>query len=217
MSIVWQRYRVLVIILSVLAAFFVFGRLSLPYLGAALVSQDEPQHCDTIVVLMGSGPDRMLWAADLYKQGYADEVVMVRNMERGYDLVVARGVKVPHDSEIARDVAVQLGVPGERVKILQGDALSTRDEAVAVRGYLNSEKGIDSLMIVTSKYHSSRAKIIFTKAMKSADRSIRIISCPTPYDDFNADVWWRNREDLKRGVMEYAKLIHFYLREQFYL
>ena len=44
-------------------------------------------------------------------------------------------------------------------------------------------------------------------------RKVRIISCPTQYDDFNAGLWWQSREDLKQGALEYLKLV--YLREQF--
>ena len=179
--------------------------------------EDEPQRSDLIVVLMGSGPDRMLGAVDLYKQGYADEIVMVRNMVRGYDLVVSQGVKIPHDSEIASEVAVQLGVPAVKVTTLPGDALSTQDEAVQVREYLKSRKDIDSLIIVTSKSHSGRAKKIFVKAVGSMEKEVRVVSCPTQYDDFKAGGWWQRREDLKCGVQEYMKLVNFYLREQFEL
>jgi uncharacterized SAM-binding protein YcdF (DUF218 family) len=198
----------------ILAALFL-GRLSLPSLGSLLISQDEPQQSDIIVLLMGSGPDRMLGSVDLYKQGYADHIVMVRNMVRGYDLVVSQGVSIPHDTDIAKEVAVQLRVPEEKITVLPGDALSTKDEAVVVREYLRGETDINSLIIVTSKFHSGRAKKIFVKAMKSLDRKVEIISCPTEYDDFNADRWWKDREDLKRGVLEYLKLVHFYAREQF--
>lgn len=44
----------------------------------------------------------MLGTVDLYQQGYADEIVMVRNMVRGYDLVVIQGIKIPHDTDTAR-------------------------------------------------------------------------------------------------------------------
>jgi uncharacterized SAM-binding protein YcdF (DUF218 family) len=201
------------IILSVL----LLGRLSLPTLGNYLVAEDEPQPSDIIVLLMGSGPDRMLGAVELYQSGYADEILMVRNMVRGYDLVVSQGVKISHDTDIAKEVAVQLGVPAEKITVLPGDALSTQDEAIQVREYLKSEPDIDSLIIVTSKSHSGRAKKIFVKAMSSLDREINVLSCPTEYDDFNAEKWWQNREDLKRGVLEYFKLMNFYAREQFEL
>jgi uncharacterized SAM-binding protein YcdF (DUF218 family) len=207
----------LIIIIVVLSAVLLSARLFLPFLGTYLVAQDEPQQSDIIVLLMGSGPDRMLGAVDLYKQGYADHIVMVRNMVRGYDLVVSQGVTIPHDTDIAREVAVQLGVPEEKITVLPGDALSTQEEAIAVREYLKSEPDIDSLIIVTSKYHSGRAKKIFVKAMNSLDRDFKVISCPTNYDDFNAEKWWQNREDLKRGALEYLKLVHFYLKEQFEL
>ncbi len=206
-------FTTVVIILVVLF----LGRLSLPSLGNFLAAQDEPQPSDIIVVLMGSGPDRMLGAVDLYQTGYADEIVMVRNMVRGYDLAASHGVKIPHDTDIARDVAVQLGVSAEKVTILPGDALSTQDEAIQVRAYLQGQKEIDSLIIVTSKSHSGRAKKIFVKAMDAMEREVRVIACPTRYDDFKAESWWQNREDLKRGVLEYLKLGNFYLRDQFEL
>jgi uncharacterized SAM-binding protein YcdF (DUF218 family) len=208
-----KLFITVIVILSVL----LLGRLSLPSLGNYLVAEDEPQQSDIIVLLMGSGPDRMLGAVDLYHAEYADEILMVRNMVRGYDLVVSQGVKIPHDTDIAKEVAVQLGVPEEKITVLPGDALSTQDEAIAVREYLKTEPDIDSLIIVTSKSHSGRAKKIFVKAMTSLERDFRIISCPTNYDDFNADRWWKDREDLKRGALEYLKLFNFYVREQFEL
>jgi uncharacterized SAM-binding protein YcdF (DUF218 family) len=208
-----KLFTTVIVILVVVALI----RLSLPSLGNLLVAQDEPQPSDIIVLLMGSGPDRMLGAVELYQSGYADEILMVRNMVRGYDLVVSQGVKIPHDTDIAKEVAVQLGVPEERIIVLPGDALSTQDEAIQVRKYLKGEPDIDSLIIVTSKSHSGRAKKIFVKAMSSIDREIKILSCPTDYDDFNAEKWWKNREDLKRGALEYLKLIHFYVKEQFEL
>ena len=209
--------RKLILSLAIILSVVVLLRLSLPSLGTFLVAEDEPQHSDLIVVLMGSGPDRMLGAVELYEAGYADEIVMVRNMVRGYDMVVSQGIKIPHDVDIAKEVAVQLEVPAEKVNILPGDALSTQDEAIQVREFLKSQKDIDSLILVTSKYHSGRAKKIFVKAMSSMDREVRVISCPTQYDDFNAEGWWQSREDLKRGVQEYMKLVNFYLREQFEL
>jgi uncharacterized SAM-binding protein YcdF (DUF218 family) len=208
-----KLFITVIVILSVL----LLGRLSLPSLGNYLVAEDEPQQSDIIVLLMGSGPDRMLGAVDLYHAEYADEILMVRNMVRGYDLVVSQGVKIPHDTDIAKEVAVQLGVPEEKITVLPGDALSTQDEAIAVREYLKTEPDIDSLIIVTSKSHSGRAKKIFVKAMTSLERDFRIISCPTNYDDFNTEKWWQNREDLKHGVLEYLKLMHFYVKEQFEL
>lgn len=97
-----KLFTTVIVILVVVALI----RLSLPSLGNYLVAEDEPQQSDIIVLLMGSGPDRMLGAVDLYHAKYADEILMVRNMVRGYNLVVSQGVNIPHDTDIAKDVAV---------------------------------------------------------------------------------------------------------------
>ena len=212
-----KKSRKIFIIIAIFIAILLIGRFSLPVLGNFLVVQEEPQHSDIAVLLMGSGPDRMLGAAELFEAGYVDEIVMVRNLVRGYDLALNQGIEIPHDTDIAREVAVQLGVPGDRVTILPGDALSTKDEALAVREYLEGKQDIESLIIVTSKYHSRRAKAIFARAMRFMDRGVRVLSCPSGYDDFNAGCWWKDREDLKRGALEYVKLCYFYLWEQFNL
>ncbi len=212
-----KKSKAPIIILVVILVVLLLGRLSLPALGSFLVSEDKPQNSDLIVVLMGSGPDRMLGAVDLYRQGYAEEIVMVRNLVRGYDLALERGIEIPHDTDIAREVALQLGVPAEKVTVLPGDARSNRDEADWVREYLKDRVEIDTIIIVTSRSHSARAKKIFLRAMRSLEREVRVISSPTPYDDCNAGRWWTNREDLKRGLLEYLKLSYFYLKEQFEL
>ncbi|MDD4802799.1 MAG: YdcF family protein [Syntrophomonas sp.] len=212
-----MKDKKLIISLLIVLGILGLGRLSLPSLGRFLVAQDQPQKSDIIVVLMGSGPDRMLGAIDLYQAGYADRIMMVRNNVAGYNLVVDRGVKIPHDTELAKMVAVQLGVPQNKVLIIPGDALSTYDEARRVREYLQEKTEIDSVILVTSQYHSGRAKKIFVKAMISMDREIKVISCPSQYDDFNGSHWWQSREDLKMGILEYIKTLEFYGYEQFEL
>lgn len=205
------------IVFFILLTIVLLTRMSLPFLGHFLLVEDLPLRSDLIVVLMGSGPERMLRAVELYQEGQGKEIVLVKNFSPGHDLVASRGVQIPHDSELAKEAAVQLGVPIEDVKILPGDARSTQDEALAIRTFLEIHKDIDSLIIVTSQYHSRRAKVIFQKAVHAVDRPIRVLSIPTPYDDFSPKGWWTRREDLKRGVMEYLKLLNFYLKERFEL
>jgi hypothetical protein len=61
-----RKLKRLFITLAVIITIFVFGKLSLPSLGTFLVADEEPQPSDIIVVLMGSGPDRMQGAVELY-------------------------------------------------------------------------------------------------------------------------------------------------------
>jgi uncharacterized SAM-binding protein YcdF (DUF218 family) len=188
----------------------VFLAVFFRYAGDGIVAVDPPEKGDLIIVLMGSGPDRILGAVDLYEQGYAPCIVMVENWQPGYELLQPRGVDLPRDAELAAMAGVELGIPEEAFVILPGDA-RTQDEALIVNQYLKEQKPeVDKVLLVTSKFHSLRSALIFRWALAGLDPEVKVLSCPTPYDNFNAAAWWQSREDGKRVVMEYAKLVNFY-------
>lgn len=209
-----RKHRKIIIALVVLVMLLI---LSYPRLGQWLVAEDDVVKSDIIVVLMGSVADRILQAVDLYQEGEADKIVMVNSHRDAYDELLNRDVEIPGNAQLSQTAANSLGVPNEDIIILEGDAKSTQDEALVVREFLRYNDEIDSMILVTSKYHSARAKKIFTKALDSLNRDIRILSSPTQYDSFNPKYWWRNREDAKRVITEYMKLVNFYVREQFEL
>ena len=99
---------------------------------------------------------------------------------------------------------IDLGIPEEDVIVLDGNSRSTQDEALTIREYIRNNREIESIILVTSKFHSGRAKKIFKKALNVLDSS-------------NVNQWWRNREDFQWVVFEYLKLANFYFREQFLL
>jgi uncharacterized SAM-binding protein YcdF (DUF218 family) len=207
----FKRQKALFICIILLALLAVFFR----YAGVGIVTSDAPEKADLIIVLMGSGPDRILGAVELYEQGYAPCIMMVENWQPGYKLLESRDVDLPRDAELAAMVGVQLRVPEEAFIILPGDARSTQDEALIVTQYLKEQQmEIDKILLVSSKFHSKRSAKIFRWALADLDRDVKVLSCPTPYDDFNAAAWWQSREDAKRVVMEYAKLANFYLLDK---
>ena len=209
-------------ILVILFAFFIFVRVFLmPNLGQWLVAEDDLQASDMIVVLMGSFPDRIyriLQAVDIYNERYSDKIVLVNSYRDGYDIFVERGVEIPPGyAQLSKMAAIDLGVPEENILILEGNARSTQDEALIIREYIRNNRAIESIILVTSKYHSGRSKKIFRKALSGLDREISIYSSPSKYDLFNANQWWRDREDIGSVVSEYVKLVHFYFWDQFSL
>jgi uncharacterized SAM-binding protein YcdF (DUF218 family) len=194
--------------LALLAVFF-------RYAGVGIVSSDSPEKADLIIVLMGSGPDRILGAVDLYEQGYAPCIMMVENWQPGYELLESRDVDLPRDAELAASVGIQLGVPEEAFIILPGNARSTQDEALIITQYLKEQQPeVGKVLLVSSKFHSKRSAKLFRWALGDLDREVKVLSCPTTYDDFNAAAWWSSREDAKRVVSEYVKLANFYLLDR---
>ena len=208
------KHKKLVIAIVIILLLFI---LIFPRLGEWLVKEDEITQSDIIVVLMGSVPDRTLEAVDIYQEGYSDKILMINSHMVGYDDLLERGVEIPGDAQLAHMAANSLGVPEEDLLILPAQTKSTQDEAIVLRDYLRENEDIDSMILVTSKYHSSRSKKIFEKALEGMDRDITVISRPSEYDNFNEEQWWKDREDFKRVVMEYVKFINYYAREQFQL
>lgn len=189
----------------------------MPNLGQWLVVMDELQESDMIVVLMGSVYDRILQAADLYDEGYSDRIVLINSYITAKDIIINRGIKVYGNTLISKMAATDLEIPEEDVLILEGNSRSTQDEALTIREYIMNNREIESIILVTSKYHSGRAKKIFKKALSVLDREIDIYSSPSKYDPSNVNQWWRNREDFQWVVFEYLKLANFYFWEQFLL
>ena len=207
-------------ILLILFAFFIFVSVFLiPNLSQWLVALDDLHASDMIVVLMGeSFPNRILQAVDIYNERYSDKLVLVNSYRVDNDIFVERGVEIPlGNAQLSKMAAIDLGVPEENILILEGSARSTQDEALIIREYIRNNREIESIILVTSKYHSGRSKKIFRKALSGLDRKINIYSSPSKYDPFNASQWWKDREDIKHVVSEYLKLANFYFREQFLL
>jgi uncharacterized SAM-binding protein YcdF (DUF218 family) len=65
------------------------------------------------------------------------------------------------------------------------------------------------ILIVTSRYHARRARLIFRRLLPGAD--IRVVG---PQDrDYRH--WWRDRELADQGVLEVAKLVYFLVGGRF--
>lgn len=204
----------IIVIFFLLILFLWFSRAKI---GQILVTSDPVIESDLIVVLMGSTYDRILQAADLYHDDYADRIVFIDSYIEARELAENRGVQVYGNALISQMAAMDLGISEEAILTLPGYARSTQDEALVIRNYLDKNQEINRLILVTSRSHSSRSKKIFQKAFQTLNRDIQIISIPSQYDSFDADHWWKDREGMKQVVLEYLKLIHFYFHEQYLL
>ena len=209
-----KKNRIIVIgVTLVLAALFLFLRFG----GVWLVEEDDIGEIDeaVIVLLMGSVGDRALGAVDLYEQGKAESILMVRSHLPGYEELQARGITITGDVDNSNIVLTESGVAKEDIIIVPGNAQSTQDEAVAIAQFLKNRPDVDTILLVTSKFHSHRSELIFNKAL--ADVDVEIYSAPTPYDPFQARGWYKDREDIQSVVTEYIKLTNYFVLEQWSL
>ena len=86
------------------------------------------------------------------------------------------------------------------------EAPSTRAEAVVLLNEMR-KRNIRSFLLVTSNYHTARARRIFlnTEREMGGGPDLRVVASSDHY--FSPDSWWRTREALKIEVMEWSKTV----------
>ncbi|MCF8448179.1 MAG: YdcF family protein, partial [Bacteroidia bacterium] len=127
------RRTIFFISIFILSAAIVF---SLLFAGSYLIKSDKLQKADAIVVLMGSIPDRLLYASDLYQQGWAGKVIFVEEYNESLNLLKFRGITIKSSSQQMANAAIQLGIHPDSLIIIPGDAQSTQMEAQQLRKFL---------------------------------------------------------------------------------
>src|SRR6266446_5513294 len=179
--------------------------------GRLLVVADPlPPRADAIVILAGSVPDRTLEAADLYRAGLAPRVVVTRErLPRGQAALRARGVRLPESDELTVTALRELGVPPGAIVVLHRRGVSTESEARTIARWACARR-LRRLIVVTSRAHSRRARLILRQAL---GRGIALAMHPSRYDAFAPARWWRVRRDAKIVLSEYEKLANYWLTE----
>ena len=204
-----RNYTVLALILILLLA---VG--SCRKAGSWLVKADETPHADVMVMLTGRITDRVLQIDDLYKQNVSGKVWIVEPGSGESQLLKERGVKIISESAMIRTALMDMSIPQDSIVVIPGDATSTMMEAEAVREYLQTQTGIDTLLLVSSSSHTLRAFKIFRAAMHPLDAPPVVKCSPNPYTSFDAEKWWKNKNDIQSVVTEYLKLANFVLFER---
>jgi uncharacterized SAM-binding protein YcdF (DUF218 family) len=100
-----------------------------------------------------------------------------------------------------------LGVLESDFKMIGSGVASTFDEAKVTRE-LTLEKGFESIIVATSKWHSKRTYYTFKSVFKNDDH-IKITIYPTKYDTFDADNWWKKESQTELVFGEYVRLIYY--------
>lgn len=190
----------------------VLGAVTIAGAGRLLVRVDplDPAApADAIYVLGGSGVDRWLEAAELYKAGAARHIVLSRGgIESGEILLARRGITVPNDGDIARGVMVQhLGIPAAAVEVLPEPVDNTAHEAEAILERAR-RLGWTHLIIITSSSATRRAGHAFRRVLGD---DIRVTVRPSRLDQYDPVWWWRSRMSFRQTFYEVPKLFAYWL------
>jgi len=170
--------------------------MGLNALGTALIADDPLGSADAILVLAGESREgaRVTHAVNLYKRGLAPLLVL-SGTPMGFRT---------HEADVTQRHAEYLGVPTARILAVKHDSESTREEAGVIVSVLQ-RKGLKEVILVTSNYHTGRAKRIFQKMAGPAGPRFLASSVDDGY--FHPDGWWMHRKDAKTFVYEAIKTV----------
>jgi uncharacterized SAM-binding protein YcdF (DUF218 family) len=192
------------IIANLVALLFVVALCAVVYLARhpilrfaaeSWIVNEPAADADAIVVLGDDNfyADRATLGAQLFRQGIAPVVVA-----SGRRLRPTAGI-----AELMEHDLMERGVPKEKLERFVHDGENTREEAIALR-HLVREKGWKSVVVVTSNYHTRRARYIFQRVFPSGV-TVNVESARD--GDFDPEHWWEKRKSVKEFLGELVGMV----------
>lgn len=162
-------------------------------MGEFLIDAETPVKADAVLVLAGDmDGNRVRKGGDLIRQGFAP-VAYVSGPRPVY------GVS---EATLAINDAIRHGYEGNLFAAVDVPSNSTEEEAAGIAPVLRA-KGIQSLIVVTSDYHTRRAGRIWRRL--GAGMEIHVVAAPDTF--YTARGWWKSRQGRKVAFYEWVKTL----------
>lgn len=197
------------IAISIIAREHIFRTLSL-----LLLVDDFPNPPADIVLVLrgGSGYERIISAYQAYRNGLVRKICIPRSLGDVAPLVVeGKKIVLPSGQELCLNILRQLGVPDTDIILdLQIPGGGSRGEAIRIKRCVDSMKGVDHVLIITSWYHTRRARLIYNRVFSGSGIKVSIQPA-MHFAKTTADNWWQYRYETVRVAEEMIKLLLAYL------
>lgn len=178
----------------------------------ALVVRADMARADALAVLSGAGDyeERTRRAAALWREGRAPKIILTDDGLRG-------GWSVEHQRNLffverAAEELRRAGVPAECIEVVPGVRVtSTYDEALALRDHARA-RGLKSLLVVTSSYHSRRALWTLRRVFRGGGTEVGLDAAPPGPLSPTPATWWCQARGWRAVALEYPKQVYYWLR-----
>jgi uncharacterized SAM-binding protein YcdF (DUF218 family) len=193
-GIFFKLLALLLLLLFVLGVYLVRHPL-LRAAGQFWVVDEAPIHADAIILLSDDNyfGDRANRAAELFRAGWGPIVVASGRALRPYASI----------SDLMQRDLVERGVPLSAILRMPHRADNTREEAVVLR-QLISARGWRRVIVVTSNWHSRRARYICARLFPPGTELHVAAARDAEYDP---DTWWESRGGVKKFFYETLGMI----------
>ena len=211
MNVARKPFYLFIALLLVAILMIMLHKRVLSAAGNYLIFDERPVHADAVVVLY-TGVEyypRLVEAADLFRKGFADKVVINGNRKTDeLRALEAQGFAAccPWYEDYVRILAL-CGVPRANViPVSAEDVYDTTSEAEAVGPEL-LRRGIKRIILTTSKFHTKRAHFIWEKLFGD---KLAICSVAAKSDPFNPSGWWNEGRQIRWVLAEYGAWVFYY-------
>lgn len=186
---------VLVFLVVFCFVLFLVRRPLMRFAAESWIVEDPIEHADALIVLSDDNfyADRATRAAELFREGKAPVVVA-----SGRRLRPVAGI-----AELMEHDLVERGVPKDKIVRLGHDADNTREEAEALLKLAYS-RNWKSVIVVTSNYHTRRARYIFRHVFPE---SIEVSVASARDGDFDPEKWYEKRKSIKELTREFVGMV----------
>jgi len=196
-------------IIFVLASFATAGWLIREplLLGAAnlWIVSDPVSRATAIVVLGGGLETRPFVAAELWRRGLADKILISQGPE---ERAVSIGA-MPSQSERNRAILLKLGVPAGAIGTFEAVSKNTRGEAVGLREWAE-QNGASAFIIPSEIFPARRVRWIFRREFRGTAVSIEVPAVEPP--GYTRSDWWKTEQGLLAFQNEVLKYIYYRLK-----
>lgn len=170
-----------------------------------MIAEDQLKKSEAIAVLGGNSFDRALHASQLYHEGWAQELICTG----GNSPLVLEAVGVSmFEAEVSEKVLLDHAVPSSAILNLT-TSTSTFEEAKELLLHCE-QNGIKNLIVVSSLFHLTRVKMVFSKVFASSEVELQFSGASSSkYDEQN---WWKSEAGLIMVNNEYVKLIYYLVK-----
>ena len=180
-------------------------------LARSLIVRAELPHADALVVLSGSATyrERARQAAELWKEGRAPRIILTNDSQMsGWSSAEQRN---PFFYERAVAELRASGVPQERIEVLHEHISGTYEEALLLKLYVEKHN-LQSIIVVTSAYHSRRALWTLRRVFGDTRIGIGLEPVPPGLQTPSPAAWWLHIRGWQMVAGEYAKMIYYRIR-----
>jgi DUF218 domain len=198
--------RVAAILLLVVLVAGVWLERSALLRGAAdlWIVSDPIMPADAVAVLGGGLNERPFAAADIYKKGLVNKVIVSRVAQERY----VRLGGMPGHTELNCMVLLKLGVPEAAIGTFGQANASTDDEAVALRDWAGEHR-VSRIIIPTEIFSARRARWIFNREFAGSSVHVEIAAFE-PSNYTRAD-WWKSKGGIIDFQNEFMKYLFYRL------